>query len=135
MPTLQDWIPGSAAWSRNDDARDLVVAVSATVMSDTLSLVVFAICVSIFVGGFSVPAISLQLVEIVVFVPLVLFGLSRIGARLLKKMEDEENGYFVFLLLILTVTLVRRFSGFGATLTVKIGAWLEEAALLFTPVL
>jgi hypothetical protein len=63
-----------------------------------------------------VPAISLQLVEIVVFVPLVLFGLSRIGARLLKKMEDEENGYFVFLLLILAVTLVRRFSGFGATL-------------------
>jgi Kef-type K+ transport system membrane component KefB len=94
----------------------LVVAVSATVMSDTLSLVVFAISVSIFVGGFSVPAISLQLVEIVVFVPLMLFGLSRIGARLLKKMEDEENGYFVFLLLILTVTLVRRFSGFGATL-------------------
>ena len=34
------------------------------------------------------PAISLQLVEIVVLVPLVLFGLSRIGARLLKKMED-----------------------------------------------
>jgi len=44
----------------------------------------------------------------------VLFGLSRIGVRLLKKMEDEENRYFVFLLLILAVTLVRRFSGFGA---------------------
>lgn len=82
----------------------VVVAVSATVMSDTLSLVVFAVCLSIFVGGFSVPAISLQLVEIVVFVPLVLFGLSWVGARMLKRMEDEEDAYLVFLLLILAVT-------------------------------
>lgn len=82
----------------------VVVAVSATVMSDTLSLAVFAVCLSIFVGGFSLPSISLQLAEIVVFVPLVLFGLSHIGARLLKRMEDEENGYLVVLLLILAVT-------------------------------
>ena len=82
----------------------VVVAVSATVMSDTLSLVVFAVCLSIFVGGFSVSAISLQLVKIIVFVPLVLFGLSWVGARVLKRMEAEENGYMVLLLLILAVT-------------------------------
>jgi Kef-type K+ transport system membrane component KefB len=87
-----------------DTLEPVVVAVSATVMSDTLSLVVFAVCLSIFVGGFSMTSVTLQLAEIVVFVPLVLFGLSRVGARLLKRMEDEENAYLVFLLLILAVT-------------------------------
>lgn len=37
------------------------------------------------------------------FVPLVLFGLSRLGARLLKKLEDDEEAYFILLLCILAV--------------------------------
>ena len=39
----------------------------------TLSLVVFAISVSTFQKGFSVPELALQLVEIAIFVPLILF--------------------------------------------------------------
>ena len=47
---------------------------------DTLSLVVFAVCVSTYQSGFSVSGITVQLVEIAVFVPLILLGLSRVGA-------------------------------------------------------
>jgi Kef-type K+ transport system membrane component KefB len=76
----------------------VTITVGATVLSDTLSLVVFAICVSTFVSGFSVSALAVQLVEIAVFVPLVLVGLSRLGVRVLKTVEDEEDTYFLFVL-------------------------------------
>jgi Kef-type K+ transport system membrane component KefB len=58
----------------------VTVAVGATVMSDTLSLVVFAICVSIYTTGFSPSGLALLLAEIAGYIVLVLFGLSRLGA-------------------------------------------------------
>jgi Kef-type K+ transport system membrane component KefB len=76
----------------------VTVTVGATVLSDTLSLVVFAVCVSTFVSGFSVSALAIQLLQIALFVPLVLVGLSQIGVRALKTVEDEEDTYFLFLL-------------------------------------
>jgi Kef-type K+ transport system membrane component KefB len=81
----------------------IVVTVGATVMSDTLSLIVFAICASTFKSGFSVSTLALQLIEIAVFVPLILFGLSRAGAYILKKVEDDEDAYFIVMLAILAV--------------------------------
>ena len=71
------------------------VTVGATVLSDTLSLVVFAMCVSTFLRGFSVSGLSLQLVEIAVFIPLLLLAVGRGGRYLLKKAEDDEAAYFV----------------------------------------
>jgi Kef-type K+ transport system membrane component KefB len=57
----------------------VTVTVGATLLSDTLSLVVFAICVSTYKSGFSMSGLTLQLIEIAAFVPLILFGLSRVG--------------------------------------------------------
>jgi Kef-type K+ transport system membrane component KefB len=82
----------------------ILVTVGATMMSDTLSLLVFAICVPLYASGFSASGLALQVVEIILFVPLVLFGLSRAGAHLLKRVENEEETYFVLMLGILTVT-------------------------------
>src|SRR6201990_3455565 len=79
------------------------VAVGATVMSDTLSLVVFAICVSIYTTGFSPSGLALLLAEIVGYIALVLFGLSRLGAYILKRVEDEEDAYFVLMLCIMAI--------------------------------
>jgi len=76
----------------------VTITVGATVISDTLSLVVFAICVSTFHAGFSALALSSQIVEIAIFVPLILFGVSRLGAYVLKKVEDREEAYFVVML-------------------------------------
>ena len=64
------------------------VTAGATVISDTLSLIVFAICASTFKSGFSVSTLAVQLLEIAIFVPLILFGLSRAGAYFLKKVEN-----------------------------------------------
>ena len=83
--------------------ESVTVTVGATVMSDTLSLIVFAICAGIYHSGFSVLNLGVQLVEIAIFVPLVLFGLSRLGAYLLKKVENDEDSYFILMLGIMVV--------------------------------
>src|SRR4029077_15709569 len=81
----------------------VTVAVGATVMSDTLSLVVFAICVSIFTTGFSPSGLALLLAEIAGYIALLLFGLSRLAGYVLKRVEDEEDAYFVVMLCIMAI--------------------------------
>ncbi len=81
----------------------ITITIGATVMSDTLSLVVFAICVSTFQTGFSAWALSRQIIEIAVFIPLVLFGVSRVGAWFLKRVGDREDAYFIVMLAIVGV--------------------------------
>ena len=81
----------------------VTVTIGATVMSDTLSLVVFAICVSTFQTGFSALSLGKQLLEIAVFVPFILFGVSRIGAWLLNKVKDHEDAFFVTMLAIVGI--------------------------------
>jgi Kef-type K+ transport system membrane component KefB len=81
----------------------VTVTVGATVMSDTLSLVVYAICAGIFHSGFSILNLGVQFIEIALFVPLVLIGLSRLGAYLLTKVQNDEDSYFVLMLAIMGV--------------------------------
>ena len=81
----------------------LIVTVGATVLSDTLSLVVFAICVSTYESGFSLAVLGEQLLEIAIFVPLILFGLSRVGASVLRQVEAAEEAYFVLMFGIMAV--------------------------------
>jgi Kef-type K+ transport system membrane component KefB len=81
----------------------VTVAIGATAVSDTLSLLVFALCASTFRSGFSPLSLSVQLLEIAIFVPFILIGLSRAGAWLLNKVEQDEAAYFVVMLGILVV--------------------------------
>jgi Kef-type K+ transport system membrane component KefB len=81
----------------------VAVTFGATVVSDTLSLVVFAVCVSTFQKGFSASALALQLIEIAIFIPVILLGLSRLGAYLLRKVSDEEYAYFGLMLLVMAI--------------------------------
>ena len=83
--------------------ESMTVAIGATVMSDTLSLVVFAVCVSIFTTGFSPSGLALLLAEIVGYVLLVLFGLSRLSAYVLRRVEHEEEAFFILMLCIMAV--------------------------------
>ena len=80
----------------------ITVTVGATVMSDTLSLIVFSVCVSVFQTGFSVYSLGLQLVEIAIFVPGVLVGVSYVGGWLLRKVVNDESAYFVVMIAMLT---------------------------------
>jgi Kef-type K+ transport system membrane component KefB len=79
----------------------VVVTVGATVMSDTLSLVVFAVCVSTYQRGFSISQFALQILEIAIVIPVIVFGLGRAGEWALKKVENDEDAYFVLMLLIM----------------------------------
>ena len=82
----------------------IVVVIGGTMVSDTLSLLVFAVCVPSFAGGFSASRLAVQIIEIIVFVPVVLFGLSRAAVYVLRKVENDEETYFVLMLGILAVT-------------------------------
>jgi Kef-type K+ transport system membrane component KefB len=81
----------------------IAVTFGATVVSDTLSLVVFAICVSMFQRGFSVSGLAVQLIEIAIFIPLILLGLSRLGAYFLRKVTNEEDAYFIVMLAVMAM--------------------------------
>jgi Kef-type K+ transport system membrane component KefB len=82
----------------------VVVVIGATMISDSLSLLVFGVCVPLFASGFSASGLALQVIEIIAFVPLVLLGLSRAGAYFLRKVENDEETYFILMLGILAVT-------------------------------
>ena len=81
----------------------ITITYGATVFSDTSSLIVFAICASTFQRGFSISSLALLLVEIAIFVPLILFGVSRAGAVVLKKLEGDESAYFAVMIVVVAV--------------------------------
>jgi Kef-type K+ transport system membrane component KefB len=83
--------------------QPIVVAIGGTMVSDTLSLIVFGICVSTYTTGFSPSGLSVQIIEVAIFVPLILIGVSRVGAWILDKLRDNEAGYFVTMLGIMAV--------------------------------
>lgn len=86
-----------------DRLEPVTVTSGATVMSDTLSLVVFAVCVSTYQRGFSFSILSTQLIEIVVFVLFVLFGLSRIARYALDQVKEQEDAFLVVLFGVMAV--------------------------------
>jgi Kef-type K+ transport system membrane component KefB len=81
----------------------IIVTIGATLLSDLLSLIVFAVCVPTFTSGFSLFGLAIQLGEIAVFVPLILFGLSRVGAWALNQVRDNEAAHFVLALGVMAV--------------------------------
>ena len=81
----------------------VVVAIGATLVSDTVSLIVFAICVSTYTTGFSTSGLVLQLVKVAIFVPFILVGVSRAGAWILSRLGGNEEGYFITMLGIMAV--------------------------------
>jgi Kef-type K+ transport system membrane component KefB len=64
---------------------------------------VFAICVSTYTIGFSPEGLATQVIEIAVFVPLILIGLSRAGAWASSKMVNDEEAHFLLMLGIMAV--------------------------------
>jgi Kef-type K+ transport system membrane component KefB len=81
----------------------VVVSIGATIVSDTLSLIIFAICVSTYTTGFSKTGLAVQIGEVIIFVPLILVGLSRAGAWILGKLRGNEESYFVTMIGIMVV--------------------------------
>jgi Kef-type K+ transport system membrane component KefB len=81
----------------------VVVTMGATMVSDTLSLVIFGICVSMYTTGFSPSGLAAQIAEVAIFVPLILIGVSRAGTWILSKLRDSDEHYFIMMLGIMAV--------------------------------
>jgi Kef-type K+ transport system membrane component KefB len=81
----------------------VTVTCGATVMSDTLSLVVFAVCLSTYERGFSMSVLASQLVQIVGFVLFVLFVLSRLASLTLNKVREQEGAFFILMFALMAV--------------------------------
>jgi Na+:H+ antiporter len=108
----------------------ITVTAGATVMSDTLSLVVFAVCLSTYERGFSMAVLATQLVEIVAFVLLVVFGMSRGARYALNKVRDQEDAFFILLFGFMAVAavLARLVQLPGIVGAFLVGLALNEAA-------
>ncbi len=81
----------------------VTVAVGATVMSDTLSLVVFAVCVSIYTPGSRRRAWRCCWPKSSATSCWCCLASAASAAYILKKVEDEEDAYFVLMLCIMAV--------------------------------
>ena len=111
----------------------ITITFGATIMSDTLSLLVFAVCLATYKSGFSTSVLVLQVVEIAIFVPFILIGLSRLAAYVLRKLEDHEEEYFIDVILALagalaqTINLPGIVGAFLAGLAINVAAHAKPA--------
>jgi len=102
------------------------VTVGATVLTDVTSLMVLAVCLPIHTSGFSAGGFAWQVIELALYVPLVVFGLSAVGRWLFHR-NDHTNEYQVgFTLMVIAL------AGLGAeliNLEAIIGAFLAGLAV------
>jgi len=101
------------------------VTIGGTVFTDLASLLVLAICLPIHTSGFSASGFAIQVIELIIYIPLVLFGLSKLGHWLLRKGDSKERQ-------ILLLFLIIAFAGIGAeaiNLEGIIGAFLAGLAV------
>lgn len=104
----------------------VTVTIGATVFTDIAALLVLAICVPIHTAGFSTGAFVLQLVQLAVYIPLVLFGLSAVVHHYMVKLKDSNQGQFLVMLLAVAVTAI---GAEAINLEGIIGAFLAGLAL------
>jgi Kef-type K+ transport system membrane component KefB len=106
--------------------ESVAVTIGGTVLTDLMSLLVLAICLPIHTTGFSIAAFLRQIGELLVYVLLVLIGLSALGRWLIVRMKGSKESQLVLVLLMVAL------AGFGAeaiNLEPIIGAFLAGLAI------
>jgi Kef-type K+ transport system membrane component KefB len=83
----------------------VTVTVGATIFTDVASLMILAVCIPIHVAGFSPRAFLLQLAQLVVYVPLVLFGLGAWTRWLMPRVRSKEGQFLVMLLVVVLAAI------------------------------
>ncbi|QDT56556.1 Glutathione-regulated potassium-efflux system protein KefC [Caulifigura coniformis] len=85
------------------ERESVLVAISGTIFTDIASMLVLAMAVSVHETGFSWPFLITQLVELAVYVPLVLFGLSKLARKLIIHFGDTAESRVCILLLLIAM--------------------------------
>lgn len=84
----------------------VTVTIGATIFTDVAALLVVAVCIPIHMAGFSAAAFSMQLLQLAIYVPVVLFGLSRAAHFLIQKFHASKEGQFLIMLLIVAIAAI-----------------------------
>ncbi len=85
------------------DRESVLVSVGATILTDIASMLVLALAVSVYQRGFSWSLLILELVELAIYVPVVLFGLSKLARKMIVRFGDSPESRVCILLLLLAV--------------------------------
>jgi Kef-type K+ transport system membrane component KefB len=80
----------------------VIVTVGATILTDTLSLVILAVCVSVHRTGFNPYHTTVQLVQIVIYMCVVLLGFGRLARWFFTKYQPERDVQMLVLLFIVS---------------------------------
>lgn len=104
----------------------VAITVGATVLTDMLSLLVLAACLAAHRNGFDPLALVIQVIELVAFAGIVVFGLSVPARWLAGRLGDNQEARFVVLLIVvcLAATLAEAINLEGI-----IGAFLAGLAV------
>ncbi|MCP5158141.1 MAG: cation:proton antiporter [Gammaproteobacteria bacterium] len=84
-------------------SEPVAVTVGATIFTDIASLLVLAVCISIYKGGFSLLGLGIQLAELAVFAVIILQGLPLLGRVYFHRYHKNEQALFVFTFLIVMI--------------------------------
>jgi Kef-type K+ transport system membrane component KefB len=104
----------------------VAVTIGGTVFTDLASLLVLALCLPIHTSGFSASGFAIQITELIVYIPLVLFGLGTLGRWLIRRTGSSKEKQIILLFLIIAL------AGIGAeaiNLEAIIGAFLAGLAV------
>lgn len=83
--------------------ESVLVTIGGTVFADVASMIVLALAVSIFQTGFSWAFLARELIELAIYVPLVLFGLSKLTRKMIIRFGQRPEARVCILLLLLAV--------------------------------
>src|SRR5436190_9441432 len=81
-------------------SQAVIVTVGATIFTDISSMLVLAVCLSIHVTGFSGAQLGTSLLELLFYVPMVIFGLSWVAKKLFSMTQSEELRLAILLLVV-----------------------------------
>lgn len=104
----------------------VVITSGATIFTDVASLLILAVCIPIHQSGFSAKSLVIQLVLLLVYVPLVIFGIGRLGAWLMSKFKDTEEQQFS---LVLFLMILAAFGAEAIHLEPIVGAFMAGMAI------
>jgi len=84
----------------------VTVTIGATIFTDVAALLVVAVCIPIHAAGFSATSFMIQLLELAVYAPVVLLGLSRVAELLMARVHRSKEGQLLVMLLIVVIAAI-----------------------------
>lgn len=85
------------------DRESVLVTIGGTIFTDVAAMLVLAVAVSIHQTGFSWSFLLIELVELAIYVPVVLFGMSKLARKLIIHFGDTPEARVGILLALIAI--------------------------------